>query len=566
MKRNLLLSAFLLMSVIGMSAAACAQDEAGEPIKLYMNESKILDVTNPTRIAIGNPDIIDVSSVSRDQLTISPKGVGKTTLVVWDSFGEQSYNIKVYKEDLAPVKERIDNILKAINQTNVHTQIDEEGGRVLLLGHVKTAQERERINIALGALKDKITDLMEIKEEESVIEIAVEVLELDKDASKTLGFTWPGSVTINEIGSPGIPTTTMAQIGTTDTIQTTTSGGTNWGSLFRVLRVSRAAFSLTLDALVQEGKARILSQPRLACQSGKEAELLVGGEKPIFTTQVASAGGSGTQVEYKEYGIKLKIKPTLAKGDQIKLGVNVEVSEVGAVETIGPSDQPTAKAYPLSKRSASTELFLDNGQTLSIGGLVKQKTEETVRKVPFLGDIPIVGAIFRKRDTSTGGGIGNRSDTELFITITPTIVRREGGLAAAKEVKEEIKLSAQTAAQPDNQAVPLAEIPKPPPMVNAADINSLEGYSRLVQRSILDNVSYPVAARQAGFQGTVKLGLHISYSGKLLEAVVKESSGYKVLDEEALSVARNIDTFPPFPASVSQEDIWIEAPISYKLD
>jgi protein TonB len=96
-------------------------------------------------------------------------------------------------------------------------------------------------------------------------------------------------------------------------------------------------------------------------------------------------------------------------------------------------------------------------------------------------------------------------------------------------------------------------------------MNMME-YSNIVQRRILESLRYPSSAKEAGFQGTVKLNLHISYVGDLLDASVKDSSGYKVLDDNALKAAREVGTFPPFPSSIDLKDIWIEVPIIYKVD
>jgi protein TonB len=94
----------------------------------------------------------------------------------------------------------------------------------------------------------------------------------------------------------------------------------------------------------------------------------------------------------------------------------------------------------------------------------------------------------------------------------------------------------------------------------------MSGYAKIIQRRILENLNYPDSAREAGFQGTVKLSLHLSYQGELLEAILKESSGYKILDDQAVNVAQEIVSYPPFPSSVEQEDLWIDVPIVYKLD
>jgi len=522
--RFIILSVFILMAFPLLNLA---QDESDNEIKLYVGQVHILAVKNPTRIVIGTPSIADVTDVSKTEITISPKRPGSTSFVFWDDYGEQSRKIIVMAEDMSDFKRRIDNLLAKLNLPQVHTQIAEEESKVLLLGRVKNAQDREKIATALGSLIDKTTDLIEVREEETVIEIDLQVLELNRDSTKTLGFTWPGTLTLTDKSGPA------------------TGAATAFRNVFHISDFTRTAFNMTLDALVQEGKAKILSRPKLACQSGKEAELLVGGEKPIFTTQVISGGGAGTEVEYKEFGIKLKIKPTVSEDKKIKLALNVEVSEVGTAEFIGPTEERTAQAYPLSKRNASTELTLNDGQTMAIGGLIKQKSEEDVRKTPFLGDIPILGLLFRKTERKTGGGQGERGDTELFIALTPTIVYSD----TPAEIKETVSL----------------KLPHEETSLESADIpEHLANYIRVVQTKILDATYYPLEAQDAGWEGRVKLSLNINFNGDLKEATILESSGYNILDNAAMEVARVQAPYPPFPPQIDAQEIWVDVPIVYK--
>lgn len=500
-----------------------------EVIKLILGETKAINVRTPSRVVIGNPSIADIADVSNSLITISAKAAGATTLVFWDLFGEQSVKIRVVAEDMHEIKWRVDNILKNLNLPNVSSQAADEENKVILLGNVPSPQDKERIAVALGQLKDKTVDLIEVKEDETVVEIDVQVLELNKDATNTLGFTWPGSVTI-----------ATDQTGGTSATSTVVTAPLKWATLFDITKWSRTNFEWKLDTLIQEGKARVLSRPRLACQSGKEAELMVGGEKPIFATYTSEIS-TGATVEYKEYGIKLKIKPIVKEEERIKLSLNVEVSEVGDVETLGT----VARAYPFTKRTASTEVFINNGQTMAIGGLIKQKTEEDLRKMPWLADVPVLGLFFRKKTTKVGGGTGIRGDVELFITLTPRIIGAKETGETKKEIKPKIFIAPAIG----------KDLPEP-----------VSGYVNIVQKRILDNLNYPRSAREAGFQGTVKLGLHLSYTGELLDVAVKASSGYKILDDDAVSIARSISSYPPFPSSMPHQELWVEVPIRYQLD
>ncbi len=535
---------FLLFFIL---LAGRAYPKEPELITLYVAESKVLSVNTPTRVVINNPNIIDVTSVSKEDMLVAAKNPGTTSLVWWDAAGQHALRVEVFQEDMNLVKKRIDTLLKELKLPEVFTRPADSEGRVLLLGSVKTPADLERIDVALSSLKGKIANLIQLKEERAVVEINVQVLELNKDATKTLGFTWPGSLDLIEKGSPGIA-----------------AAGTKFSTLFKVLNLQRGtsagadAFTFKLDALIQEGKARILSQPRLACQSGKEAELLLGGEKPTFTTSVAATtGASGTNITYKEFGIKLKIKPTVTEDKQIKLALNVEVSDVGTAETIGTTSTgtTTAKAYPVTKRNASTQLFLNDGQMMVIGGLIKQKTEEDLRKTPFLGDLPIIGALFRKKTFRSGGGQGERGDTELMITLTPTIVKEPPALAETTK----------TQALPPTAKAPItregAKIAAP-----LTTSQAMSEYLRKISKRIQDNFVYPWAAKQDQMQGAVKLGLWLDSTGALLEVEVKQSSGYSIFDENAVSMVKKLSPYPPFPAELKQKELRIDIPIVYKLD
>jgi pilus assembly protein CpaC len=505
-----------------------------EEIKLYIGQSQVIPVNSPKRVAIGNPLIADVTNISKSELTINPKAAGNTTLVIWDSFGEQSYRLKVFTEDTNEIKRRIDSILSALNLPDVYTKAEDEEDRVVLLGSVKFAKDKEKISLALAKLKDKTVDLIAVKEEEAVIEIDVQVIELNRGSQDTLGFTWPGSINLTEVGSPGI-----AAVGTT------------WGKLFKVADVTRAAFTLKLDALIQEGKARILSRPRLSCQSGKEAKLVVGGEVPVLSGTVtpssttpgqvgATTGGS---VEYKEYGVILNIKPRLEESGRIHLNLDVQVSEVG--ETVSTT---YALAYTMTKRTATTELFLNDGQTMALGGLIKKRTSEDLRRMPWLSDIPVLGLFFRQRTSKEGwkSDTDKINDTELFITLTPRLV------SADEKPQNELKLPQVNISIPSISDDKIKD-----PVLK---------YSKLVQKRILDSLVYPAAAQEAGFSGTVKLSLKLSPQGDLLDAKVKEASSYRVLDDAALKTAQEASPYPPFSPEIKEKEVWVDIPIIFQLE
>jgi len=530
LKKLLLTLFFAAVFLSLLVSAGPALEQEDEVIKLYMGTNRAISVSNPRRIAIADPKVADVSMVTKTEITLVPKAEGRTTFDYWDNYGKQSLLIKVFSDNADDIKSQIDALLEKIGIKGVYTKIDEEQGRVFIGGNVRTTEEKEKIYSVLGDLKGKATDLVVVKEEEAAVEIDVQILEMNEGATKNLGITWPGQ----------------------------TSGFANPAAQFMADKIANWAtnnfsilqhFQWRLDALIQEGNARLLSRPRLACQSGKEAELLVGGEKPIFTTQVVSTTGtSGTNVEYKEYGIRLKVKPLITGDDRIKIVLNIEVSEPGTAEFIGLTTNRTAQAYPFTKRNVSTELFMEDGQTLAIGGLIKKKTEEDLRRMPWLSDVPVLGLFFRNRTTTVGSGHGTKGDTELFITLTPRIV--------ARILEPLTRVEAQALEDKAQNTPPLA-------VGNLLEF--IPRYSAIVQKRILENLIYPNAAREARFQGTVTLSLHVAHTGELLEAKLKDSSGYKVLDENALTVSGLI-LYPPFPSYVEEEELWIDVPVTYRLN
>lgn len=537
LKKIFLTSLALAFIFCNHSITLSADDEIA---RIIAGSNKIFSTRAPTRVLIGNPNIADVVDVTQTEITVNGKNAGTTNLVYWDAYGEQSVKIKVLAEDVEAIKERVDGLLKKLELTEVYSRIEEDEAKVLLLGRVKTQQDKDRIQTALCSLKDKVVDLTLTKEDQTVIEIDVQILELNKDASDTLGFTWPGSIDFIEKGSMAL-----------------TAGGTSWANLWKVAAVQRGTglgaspFTMKMDMLIQEGKARILSRPRLSCQSGKEAKLVVGGEVPVLsssvsgggTTEAAGAAQPGN-VEYKEYGIILEITPDIEGYDRMHLKLNVEVSDVA--ETAVKTDY--ALAYPLTKRTATTELFLNDGETMAIGGLIKQKTEEDLRKFPWLADVPVLGSFFRQRVTKQGGGATKRGDTELFIVLTPKIVARD-----VPKIKEEEKPKVQALSQ--EEAFAKSEIPK-----------NLVNYSKAVQIKILRAIYYPRIAKDAGWEGNVKLALRIGVDGKLLEQKITQSSGYKVLDDAAVSVAMQQSPYPPFPPQIESQEVWVEVPVVFRKD
>jgi len=522
---------------VGFSADNGLLASQDEDIKLIVGETYTIPTETPTHVAIAEPNKVDVVSVAEKRIVIIGKGKGLTNFSYTDSKGDHTIKVNVIPVDISYLASSVKDILKEINLPDVYVRPVEDQGKVMLLGSVRNTQEKERLKTGLGELFAKTVDMVEI-EEASLVEVAVEVVELDKGATQEMGFTVPRSITVADAAPAA--STHWAQFFKIGQLQRVDPSSTSSGST-----ATGGSLAWQLDLLANEGKARILARPRVVCQSGKEANFMVGGEVPIFSTSVTTAGGSSTSVEYKQYGIKLNINPTVVADKRIQMGLKFDISELGESDTIGAANDPTAKAYPLQTRSVSTQLHLEDGETLAIGGLIRKKSSEDLAKFPWLGDIPILGAFFRHRTTTTGSGSAGKDDTELFITLTPKIIytakapKHDEDVVKAKQ-KEFVDSYART------------DIPK-----------ELQDYILGVQRKIMDNIAYPSSLVGTGWQGEVVLKLIVERAGTLKESQVLKSSGYKIFDEDALKLVQNI-SYPPFDFESSLEEIKIEVPINYR--
>jgi TonB family protein len=178
-------------------------------------------------------------------------------------------------------------------------------------------------------------------------------------------------------------------------------------------------------------------------------------------------------------------------------------------------------------------------------------SKDNISGIPVLMKIPFIGALFRWRDYS-------QSDKEIVITVTPSIIRQVKKETPAKE-KEASQES--TSAASASATIP-EEIPTPEPKL-PIDVSQ---YASLVQVKIAEAIQYPEEAKQFGWEGTVKLGIHLISDGNLSEVNIKQSSGYDLFDKVAVEAAKLQSPYPAFPAGIETTDLWIDVPITYRID
>lgn len=407
----------LLVAAMLSYGSACA----AEPVEVSLNESKYMAAPGITRLAVGNPAIADVQLLSSGDFLLVGKKAGTTSLIVWSDGGRRTeYTVYVAGNDRGMASA----IQDAIGYPKVHVQMIED--RVMLRGKVENQHEHDTaLKIAglyTGGDGSGVIDLLEM-EHPSQIRLEAQIIEINSDYTKNLGIQYwsqtPGSNSSS--GSSTDNTNSGITVGTAGLFY----GGEDFSSTRKHggwLGSHVANVNVTLQALINEGKARILSRPSITTMSGKAANILIGGRIPT----PVSDGNGNVSTDWHEYGMKLKIEPVVDSEDKITSKVHAEVStlDYSHAVKIGSFSVPG-----IATREAESEVNVRSGMTMAIGGLINSEDAKIVSKIPLLGDLPIIGRFFR-HTTNT------RDKREVIILITPTLVADDTPAPMSQRMKE----------------------------------------------------------------------------------------------------------------------------------
>ncbi len=487
---------------------------------IVVGESKVIQVANPRRVAIGDPKVADVVGAGKDELLISAKAAGETNLQIWDDFGQREIVVRVFDEDLGKLKRRLEDLFATAGLHGITFQVGDKERKVFVLGRLPE-RKKEVATQLLESFEGRIINLVSFEDDSPLVQIDAQVLEISKMAIDKLGVTWSNSLTFNETPTPSGHTLNR-HIG--DVIKAVGQS-----------QFDRTALTAVLNVLEQDNLARTLARPKLVALSGKEAKFLVGGEVPILSNVSVASGTTTTSVEYQEYGIKLSIKPEVHESGDIFCELDIQIRSIDTSTALSvQTGSSISTATPgFRTRQVTSELYLKNNETLFLAGLIDNEEANNLQRVPGLGNLPIIGALFRSKDFQIG-------DTELVVSLTPRIISYGdmGSDIASAEV--------------DRRGLP-------------GDENPADGYVRLVQETILKNVAYPMEARRANLSGSVVLSLHLMSNGQLANVVVSESSGHQLLDKAAVFTVKRLAPYHAFPKNLTLKEIWIEVPITYQL-
>lgn len=389
--------------------AAVKADAALSTLALTLDQGKPVTLDGAaSSVFVANPDIADVQVLAPNKLMVFGKKMGQTTLMATDDDGRTLiHRTVVVSQNLADLR----TALRVMVPGNT-IQVNPVPNGIIMTGWARDpsmVEDARRLALRFLSEKGEIINRVRI-EGSNQINIRVRFAEVSRDIDKRFGINWES---IGNIGGFAFGLATGAPVisnGANLLNRNRPNVGNNTNN---VLSVSTKGDGYNLngviDALARDGLITILAEPNLTAMSGQTASFLAGGEYPIPVPQSLSNIG----IEYKEYGVMLAFTPTIVGDNRINLHVRPEVSQLSSAGAIVLSN---ISIPALTTRRAETTIEVASGQSFAIAGLLNSNQNQNVDKYPFLGDLPVLGPLFRSTRFQN-------NETELVIIITPYVVK-----------------------------------------------------------------------------------------------------------------------------------------------
>ncbi len=389
------------------------QGSESAPLNVPMNRAVVVESDTPfAELSIANPGIADISTLSDRSIYVLGKTPGRTTLTLLSPDGKLIANVDVHvTPDIGEFKERLQQILPG-EKIEVRTAND----GIVLSGVVSSTAKLDRaLDLANRYAPDRVSNLMVVGGTQQVM-LKVRFAEMQRSVSKNLSSSLAINSNSGTVGG-GIETGSWLNDGNSlANPNVTVRDNANSGML---LGFSAGAFEfgVLLEALESKGMVRTLAEPNLTALSGQEAKFLAGGEYPI----PVAAGEGKIGIEYKPFGVELNFTPVVVDGNIINLTINASVSSIDSTTSL------EANGFSINafrRRETSTTVEMRDGESFAIAGLLQDDFRDLNGQVPWLGDVPIIGALFRSAEYQ-------RSQSELVIIVTPHLVTPVQGEALA---------------------------------------------------------------------------------------------------------------------------------------
>ncbi len=368
------------------------------PLTLEAGTGRMVDVPlDGVDVFVADPKVVDVRPASPGSLFVFGVGPGHTSIAVTKKTGGQSavFDVTITPSSFA-ASAAASAISRALPQARIHVEASTRG--LVLTGNVADARSAEA---AHGIARAFVADGQDVESRLTVnapmqVGLRVRIAEMSRNVTSALGINWQA---LGSIGRFGVTLSTATGV----------SVGTATNSS---LRLGTPDVNALINALAQDNLVRVLAEPTLTAISGESASFLAGGEFPIPVGQQNNT----VTIEFKQYGVALAFVPTVVSDRQIRLRVRPEVSELTQQGAVQISAGNSAIQVPaLTVRRADTTVELGSGQSFAIAGLLQYNSSTMASYVPMLGDVPILGELFRSNGFQ-------RNETELVIIVTPYLI------------------------------------------------------------------------------------------------------------------------------------------------
>jgi pilus assembly protein CpaC len=395
-------------------------------VRLTVGRSTLVDIGQPiSRVSLTKADVADALVTSPNQLLVHGKLPGAISMFVWNRGGSVKRYEIVVERDLEALNEQFKSLFPGED-----IQAHSNGKAIVLSGNVSRKEVTEKAVAVAAGYVDKKEDVVTLLAAQpgpptGQVMLRVRFAEVSRSAISELGstfFTSPTGIenTIGRIATPQVPGPTYTELSWTKESSdfgapvTSASGKINFGDFLNLFFFSQKYdVGVLIRAMQQRGLFQSLAEPNLVAESGKEASFLAGGEFPVPVAQ-GSGANLAVSVQFKEFGVRLNFTPTI-NGDRVHLKVRPEVSTLDFANGVVLSG---FRIPALSTRRTETEIELRNGQTFAIAGLLNNQMQSTMQKIPGIGDIPILGYLFRSK-------VAQKEQTELVVMITPEILAND---------------------------------------------------------------------------------------------------------------------------------------------
>ncbi len=358
-------------------------------------------------LVVGDPEIADVAPLTDKSLSILGRKSGTTRV---SAYGEGKKLIGIFDVEVTQDTSMVSSVLKR-RFPHDNIKVAAVNGRLILSGNVNDAATVDKVMTLVRQFDSNAINSMAVTAPQQVM-LEVRFIEVNRKAGRDLGVQWNtysnngkflGNIG-NRVEAPGLPILEGATVAAG-----VLSGAAPFGFMIGKLIANGLRADVLINALEQKGMARSLAEPNLVALSGDTASFLAGGEFPVPVP-----GSLGTvSIEYKRYGVGLAFTPTVLADGLVNLKIEPEVSQL---DMSNPVQVAGISVPPLIVRRASTTVELRDGQSFVIGGLLQSQGQTAMQQLPWLGDVPILGALFASRSYQ-------KNETDLAIIVTPRLVR-----------------------------------------------------------------------------------------------------------------------------------------------